>query len=387
MKSSPWFVLAVALEAGSCLGAVPQTELVRGKSLPTDVRVKNPGWWPTKGDPSRQEYVGAETCAKCHAAIAASYRTAAMAHAAAAAPVSAGLRQHHRLTFQSGPFRYQILTSSTGSLLSLSDGSSSLSHTLTWAFGTGRMGQTYVYEENASFYEGHVSFFTSLQALDITPGQRGSTPPNIHEAAGRRMDPAEARLCFGCHTMASTLNKQFDPRNSIPGVTCESCHGPGAKHVAAMKTGKIEDDRSAIFNPRRLDPVASVDFCGACHRTWQDVVNNGGAGIGVLNVRFAPYRLENSRCWMNGDARITCLACHDPHKRLVTDAASYDAVCLRCHVLSSAVETPDHLGAACPVADANCVSCHMPKYEPPGFHATFTDHWIRVARPGAPYPN
>jgi hypothetical protein len=387
MKSSPWFVLAVVLGAGSGLGAVLQTGFVSSSSLPTEVRVKNSGWWPTKGEPAREEYVGAETCAKCHDSIAASYRTAAMAHAAAPAQVSEGLRQHDRLSFQLDAFRYQILTSSTASLLTVSDGTSKLSRTLTWAFGEGHMGETYVYEENGSFYEGPISFFTSVQALDITPGQRGSTPASLQDAVGRRMEPREAGLCFGCHTTVSTVNNRFDPHNAVPGVTCEACHGPGAKHVAAMKAGKIEEGHSAIFDPRRLDPVASVDFCGACHRTWQDVVKNGGVGIGVLNVRFAPYRLENSRCWMNGDARITCLACHDPHKRLVTDAASYDAVCLRCHVLWSAVEASDHPGAACPVAEANCVNCHMPKYEPPGFRSTFTDHWIRVARPGPSYPN
>jgi Cytochrome c554 and c-prime len=201
------------------------------------------------------------------------------------------------------------------------------------------------------------------------------------------MDPDEARRCFGCHTTASTVNRRFDPHNSIPGVSSESCHGPGTKHVAAIKAGKIEDGHRAIFDPRQLDPVASVDFCGACHRTWQDVVKSGGVGIGVLNVRFAPYRLENSRCWMKGDARITCIACHDPHKPLVTDDASYDPVCLRSHVLSSAVDTAGHPGAACPVSDANCVTCQMPKYEPPVFHASFTDRWIRVARPGPSYPN
>jgi hypothetical protein len=387
MKSSSWFVLAVALGAGSGLGAMPQTGLVRSNSLPTEVRVKNPGWWPTKGDRAREEYVGAEECAKCHDSIAASYLTAAMGHAAAPAQVSEGLRQHGRLTFQSGPFRYQILTNSTASLLSLSDGISTLSRTLTWAFGEGHMGQTYVYESEGSFYEGPLSFFTSLQALDITPGQRGPTPAGLQDAVGRRMDPGEATRCFGCHTTASTVDKRFDPRNSTPGVTCESCHGPGAQHVAAMKAGKIEDGRRAVFDPRQLDPVASVDFCGACHRTWQDVVKNGGVGIGVLNIRFAPYRLENSRCWMNGDARITCIACHDPHKRLVNDAATYDQVCLRCHVLWSGVENPDHPGAACPVAEANCVTCHMPKYEPPGFHSNFTDHWIRVPQRGPSYPN
>jgi formate-dependent nitrite reductase cytochrome c552 subunit len=39
------------------------------------------------------------------------------------------------------------------------------------------------------------------------------------------------------------------------------------------------------------------------------------------------------------------------------------------------------------VAKANCVTCHMPKIELPGAHARFTDHQIRIARAGEPYPN
>jgi hypothetical protein len=29
----------------------------------------------------------------------------------------------------------------------------------------------------------------------------------------------------------------------------------------------------------------------------------------------------------------------------------------------------------------------MPKFTNPGFHFTFTDHWIRIAPPGSPLPD
>jgi hypothetical protein len=386
MKNAPKFALVTAICACTCVGAMLQTGPVTGISLPTEVRLQSPGWWPTKGEPSREEYAGAVQCAKCHASETATYATTAMAHAAALAAASTGLRQHDRLPFQLGPFSYQILTSEK-SVLSVSDGPSSLSRELNWAFGEGHMGQTYVYEQNGGFYEAHASFFTSLQALDITPGQVRTTPASLEDAAGRRMDANETRLCFGCHTTASTVKNQLDPHNAIPGVTCEACHGPGAKHVAAMSLGMETQADKQILNPGRLAPVESVDFCGACHRTWQDVVKNGLIGIGVYNVRFAPYRLENSKCWGSGDARITCIACHNPHKRLVGDMTSYDSACLRCHIVRGAAKSRDHPGAACPVAMAKCATCHMPKYEPPGLHSAFTDHWIRVVQPGKPYPD
>jgi hypothetical protein len=153
-----------------------------------------------------------------------------------------------------------------------------------------------------------------------------------------------------------------------------------------MKAG-AENGRALIFNPARLDPVASVDFCGACHRTWQDVVGNGLIGAGILNVRFAPYRLENSRCWKQQDARITCVACHDPHKPLVQEAESYDSRCMQCHVQHGAKPAKALPGKACPVAKNKCVTCHMPKYQPATLHSSFTDHWIRLVHPGKAYPD
>jgi hypothetical protein len=32
------------------------------------------------------------------------------------------------------------------------------------------------------------------------------------------------------------------------------------------------------------------------------------------------------------------------------------------------------------------VACHIPKVEVAGMHAEFTDHWIRVVRPGEATP-
>jgi hypothetical protein len=121
-----------------------------------------------------------------------------------------------------------------------------------------------------------------------------------------------------------------------------------------------------------------ADLCGRCHRTWSQIALNGPRG--VLNVRFQPYRLANSKCYDTADARIACSACHDPHGPLETSAASYDARCSACHSAAQHTKT-------CRVAKANCVTCHMPKIELPGAHATFTDHQIRIARAGESYPN
>jgi len=356
-------------------------------SLPTELRVRGSGWWPTKGQPSRAEYTGPDACTECHELKAETQQTTAMLHAATRAPDSQPLREHSNLRFQTGPFTYQLLTTSEKSTLTVSDATSSLSVDLLWALGSGHMGQTFIYQQPGKFFESHVSFYTAPLSLDITPGQSRSVPATLEAAVGRAIPPNEARLCFGCHTTASTTKNQFDPSDSYPGVTCEQCHGPGAQHVAAVRAKTEKRGSGLIFNPAQLARVDYVDFCGACHRTWQDVVSGHMIDAGIFNVRFAPYRLENSRCWAEGDSRITCVACHDPHKPLSHDVASYDSNCLACHV-SNTVEKKSaiHPGAACPVAIRNCASCHMPKVGPPNLHSAFTDHWIRIAKPGSSYP-
>ncbi len=355
-------------------------------SMATDDRVQSPGWWPTKGTAPRSDFVGTAECAKCHEKQAIAYITTPMAQTSAPAAYSQILQARDPLTALFAPYRYELSRDAATVTYSVTDGSNSRSTNIFWAFGLGHKGQTYVYQRNAAFYESRLSFYKMLQGLDITTGHDITTPDDLESALGRPMDADETRRCFACHTTASTTSNRFDLAHLIPGITCEACHGPGVKHVTAMKSGKIENGRRAILNPSHLSPVASVDFCGACHRTWADVIQAGTTG--VINARFQPYRLENSRCWRQGDARLTCAACHNPHQQLVRDAASYDQKCLSCHVASaSAKPTRDHPGAACLVSTNNCVTCHMPQVELPSMHAPFTDHRIRIVRSGAPYPN
>ena len=87
-------------------------------------------------------------------------------------------------------------------------------------------------------------------------------------------------------------------------------------------------------------------------------------------------------------ARLTCIACHNPHEEVRSDPASYDRVCLSCHLNSAGMKTTAELpGPACHVGQKDCVTCNMPKVFVPEMHFNFTDHRIRIARAGAPYPD
>jgi len=354
------------------------------EQLSSEEHLAKPGWWPRKGDAARSDYVGADVCAGCHSALANGQKQHAMAHTSMPVSNSEGLGR--TVNYDIGPFHYSIVPDKDKDNVTytVTGGGQSFSAPFLWAFGSGSRGQTFLFQHNGDWYEARISFFRGL-GFDITPSHPKGIPANLEDALGRKLSPKEASKCFGCHATAAITNHQFDPAHLIPGISCEGCHGPGAAHVAAASAGTGEN-QGMILNPGRLDPSTSVDFCGSCHRTWWDINELGYRGVG--NARFACYRLEASRCWGKGDPRITCFACHDPHRPLVTDLSAYDEKCLSCHVKSAALSvSPDHPGRGCPVSTTQCATCHMPKYNLPQMHAPFTDHYIRVVRDASVFPD
>ena len=361
------FLLVAAITVCCAQVRVPESS-----SLTTSDRLEESSWWPTKGAAPRAQYVGGETCTVCHGAIARAQATTPMFHASVRAPQSEILSTHDKLDFQQDKLQYSLLRTPAGVSFTVGDGSESRTASATWAFGAGEIGQTYILQQGSALLESRLSYFTRLGSLDITIGHSAHPPTTVESGFGHELKAESAQQCFSCHTTGAVTANVFAPDQAIAGIRCEACHGPGARHVAAMKAQQFKPASVAIMNPAHLAPSDSVDFCGACHRTWADVVmQSSPMGIGINTVRFQPYLLENSRCWgNNGDARLTCIACHNPHQPLVREAKAYDVKCLACH--SS--------GTTCKVGKSACVACHMPKYELPQSHATFTDHTIRIVR-------
>jgi Cytochrome c554 and c-prime len=348
--------------------------------MTTEDRLQLSGWWPTKGNAAREEFVGPEACEACHSTKAGTQKRTPMAHASTHGADAEALRAHDEMTFRHGPYFYRVKRTETGSAYSVSDGTKDISIPIDWVFGLGESGQTFVLSYQGTWYESRVSYFRELDGLDLTPTPSPTPSSTLEAAIGRPMlSGGETQRCFSCHTTASTTRNKFDPAHLIPGVTCEACHGPGAKHIAAMRAQRNKEGLRSILNPGLLDPVDLVDFCGACHRTYMDVLLTGT--FGIPNLRFQPYRLKLSQCWLK-TAGITCLSCHNPHQPRSRDAAFYDDRCLACHSTGASVR---RIGKPCPRETRDCVSCHMPKYEMPGMHFKFTDHFIRIVRKGEPY--
>jgi len=360
--------------------------------LSTDDHLAEPGWWPRRKPANLKEFAGNAACAKCHSRITASQEATPMAHTLMPAADAEVLHGRTDLAFRNGKYLYQIKAKDAATQLIVTDGERTIAADLVWAFGTGKLGQSYLFLQDGAYRESRVTYFSSLRNLHFTPTRALLSPRDLAEATSRPVDNSELLRCFSCHSLGANVGGQLDTSKATMGVTCETCHGPGLKHVQAMEASQLqqgigdEEGRQLIFNPGSLSPGDSVDFCGSCHGTWWDVKLTHM--VGIANVRAQAYRLLSSRCWGNGDARLTCIACHNPHEPLSKEASSYDSKCLACHVASpTAKPDNDHPGAGCPVATKDCITCHMPKIEIPDMHTAFADHLIRVVRPGAPIPN
>lgn len=316
---------------------------------------------------------GAELkCGGCHTAESRDQQTSAMAHALQTPGANATLAGHPKLQVQKGIYTYTLETKGTTTTYSVSDGTQSLSAPIHWAFGA--HSQTYVYEIQGQWYESLMTYFAQIDGLDTTIGDAGIRPKTLADALGRPIDEKEREACFGCHSSDGLTTGKLDLSSAIPGVTCDHCHANALQHQAAILKGSL-----ANLPPKLKGNSAFniANFCGQCHRTWETVMRM--PPVGVADVRFQPYRLMNSKCFVGSDARISCVACHNPHAASTPTAAKVTAACVSCHSVAEHAKV-------CPVSKTDCASCHMPKVELPGSHRLFTDHDIRIVKAGESFP-
>jgi len=220
--------------------------------------------------------------------------------------------------------------------------------------------------------------------------------------------------CQECHgsqirTRLDTTAHAYRTEYTSLRVNCESCHGPGRRHVAwAEAGGEGADIGLESLAYRGKD--ASLGVCFRCH-ALKDVVREGflpgekledyyALKFPVLGdepwfadgrVRTFAYQADHlaSACYLQGP--MDCVSCHEPHGQGYWDTdkkplpSPYDdGQCTSCHP-SKMVDVEAHTHHAAGSEGSRCVSCHMPYLQHPevGPEIRFarSDHTISVPRP------
>lgn len=219
---------------------------------------------------------------------------------------------------------------------------------------------------------------------------------------------ASCQECHGSQIEMHAAERPNQTRFQSLSINCESCHGPGRRHIGLMTTGP----RDADIGMQPLATVskdASVGVCLSCHALKVDV------RLGFLPGRSLEERYSlklplldgdelhadgrtktfayqqghlYSDCYLSGS--MTCVDCHEPHGQQYRDITGRrlegrfaDAQCTDCH--ASKAERPElHTRHPAGSPGSRCVACHMPFVQEPAVgdqvRYTRSDHTISIPR-------
>jgi predicted CXXCH cytochrome family protein len=371
-------------------------------------------------------YVGAATCAGCHAAQMRDWQGSD--HAMAMAPATpatvrgdfAAARLTHfgvTTTFHRDGDRFLVRTEGPDGAeheyeIAYTFGVDPLQQYLV-AFPGGRLQPLPIAWDTRPRAEGGQRWFHLYPDERLNPGER------IHWT-GR--DQTWNRMCADCHSTGLVRNHDlatdsYATRWTDVNVACESCHGPGSRHVAWAQgppAQRAADTRMGIVAwlaatdggtwrmdeasgiARRSAPLASgeLDSCGGCHARRKPLLSPVVPGTAFLDG-YSPSLLDPGLYHADGQidgevfewgsfvqsrmhrAGVTCSNCHEPHSQRLR--AEGNAICTQCH-LPARFDVAEHHHHAPGSAGAQCANCHMAPNTYMGVDVR-RDHSFRVPRP------
>jgi len=305
----------------------------------------------------------------------------------------------------------------------------SIAHRIDYVTGGESVGYTYLYRVGAWIFQAPLSYYAHSKTWELSPGY-------VADDVG--FNRVMTTGCLLCHNgqpdpVAKRDGMYQDPpfRFGELGVSCETCHGPGALHVKEMqaKKGRVlgpNEIDTSIVNPAKLSPRLADDLCRECHQAGDAVVVYPGKTVmdyrpgtpltetmAIVKRPIKPEQreeanrletappirgsleqplwwknstLELSQCYQASHGQLTCSTCHSVHHRPQPgdERAAYRAACLTCHQVASCTLKPTDSKRV--AAHDDCIECHMEKRPVAGIaHSNDTKHRI-VRYPGQPLP-
>lgn len=229
-------------------------------------------------------------------------------------------------------------------------------------------------------------------------------------------DESRFSNCASCHGSQISIRidsaaQGFDTRFTSLGINCESCHGPGRRHLELVRDAKaVAAGTVGMAALATYSKDSSLGVCWQCH-ALKDRLRPGYLSGKPLEsyyalrtpqlgdesywpdgrVRTFAYQQGHwySDCYVNGG--MTCTSCHDPHSQTYRDVTGTplvgrfdDRQCTSCHG-SKAADPSAHTHHTAGSAGSRCVSCHMPYLQEPEIGTAITyrrsDHAIPIPRP------
>lgn len=222
--------------------------------------------------------------------------------------------------------------------------------------------------------------------------------------------------CQNCHASQLLVHydlasKRYVTRYKSLDINCESCHGPGKRHVALAQSDRRQD--AADLGMKALSTLSkdeSLQICWQCHAVKNELTPGYLPGKNFENyfslklpiladdphladgrIRSFAYQQNHlySDCYLNGS--LNCVDCHDPHSQKYRDINGHELAgrfdnqqCLDCHA-SKAQNLAAHTHHPPASPGSSCVACHMPFFQHRGIgtqiHFTRSDHSIAIPRP------
>jgi tetratricopeptide (TPR) repeat protein len=191
--------------------------------------------------------------------------------------------------------------------------------------------------------------------------------------------------CHGCHVSQISTNYDLDTDSYRtvwvePGINCETCHGPGAEHVAVCRAapeGTVPEDLR-IISTSSFTIEQNDETCAPCHAKMYPITADFMPGdryfdhFGLLALEHPDFHPDGrdlgenytfTQWRMNPCARsgqLGCLHCHTSsgRNRHVGDEA--DNACMPCHE-EYVADPAAHSFHKADQEGARCVGCHMPR--------------------------
>ena len=417
-------VLAVAMgRKGS--GVASRVELPPPQTAPVDT---------SRDSVTFADFVGSDACASCHAQEYAAWKRST--HGRAGGPPSVDRVIAH---FDGTPIRFKdasvtpAVSNGTYTFTVRQQGMPTRVFRVDGVIGGGHMVGGGTQGFVSRFPDGTVRFlpFDFIRREGVwfcntnSRSQTGYTPitPAMRLAECGDWPPVRVlgdqprfATCQQCH--GSQINITFDDsahaydtRFTTLAVNCESCHGPGRRHVEIAKSGRIMTASDiGMRSLATLSKDASLQVCFQCHalkdelkpgylpgKSLQEFYSTKLALLGDEplhadgRVRTFAYQQNQlySACYRNGS--MTCTSCHDPHSQQYRDVNGTpltgrddDRQCTSCHASKAdPIEAHTHHPASSP--GSRCVNCHMPYLQHPEVGSALryarSDHTIPIPRP------